>query len=226
MAIKRVTACTTNEEFIIDDNGRTGAVGSFMYLQFTATTSGTNISDGCYIIGGSGSGPVATVGSVVRDFNSCEDCITRSPVKTATSCIDNSTYSIQTFNSSTTPIIKSITGLTQLFNSTTVYLTFSEGSVPNGCYYLTSGNIANRNLVSSVTTGFTLCVECIDYLFQISGCNNSNSYILTGIVEGSGTTPGSVVTFKTPKPVWTNSRDSVRTQCDSVAIGGFNGLNS
>jgi hypothetical protein len=223
MAIRRVTSCTTNEVFIIQDNNR-ATVGTTEYLQFSSST--VNISDGCYNIGTGTGATVADVGSLIRGFNSCEDCITRSPVKTATSCIDNSTYFIQSFNPSTLPIIKAISGLTQLFDSTTVYLTFSEGSVPNGCYYLTSGNIANRNLVSSVTTGFTLCVECIDYLFQISGCNNSNSYILTGIVEGSGTTPGSVVTFNTPKPVWTNSRGSVRTQCDSVAIGGFNGLNS
>jgi hypothetical protein len=223
MAIRRVTSCTTNEVFIIQDNNRT-TVGTTEYLQFSSST--VNISDGCYNIGTGTGATVADVGSLVRGFDSCEDCITRSPVKTATSCIDNSTYFIQSFTSSSLPIIKSINVLPQLVNNTSEYLTFSEGSVPNGCYYLTSANTQNTNIVSTSTTGFTMCYECIDYLFQISGCNNSNSYILTGIVEGSGTTPGSVVTFNTPKPVWTNSRDSVRTQCDSVAIGGFNGLNS
>ena len=224
MGRRRVTGCTTNVEIIIEDNAVGISPGSgISYLQFS---SGSEYN-GCYIIGsaiGSSGSTVAGLAVAIYNFGSCEDCLTNSPVKTTTSCIDNSVYFIQSFNSSPRYVNKNT--LPQLVNDTSQYLTFSEGSVPNGCYYLTSANTQNTNIVSTSITGFTMCYECIDYLFQISGCNDSNSYILTGIVEGSGTTPGSVVTFNTPKPVWTNSRGSVRTQCDSVAIGGFNGLNS
>jgi hypothetical protein len=58
-----------------------------------------------------------------------------------------------------------------------------------------------------------------------TACTSNYTYVLRGIVEGSGTTPGSVVTFNTPKPVWTDSNNQVSLQCMSVAIGGFNGLN-
>lgn len=61
-----------------------------------------------------------------------------------------------------------------------------------------------------------------------TGCtNNIYTVNLVGIVSGTGSTEGSIVTFRTPTPVWTESDgSSVALQCSAVAIGGFNGLNS
>ena len=64
-----------------------------------------------------------------------------------------------------------------------------------------------------------------------TGCTNNNYTVnLVGYVPGTGSTDGSVVTFKTPTPVWSEAQltgpSNMSLQCSAVAIGGFNGLNS
>lgn len=59
--------------------------------------------------------------------------------------------------------------------------------------------------------------------------NNIYNTVVVGVANNlTGGT--SIVTFNTPKPVWTNSnytdQSQIAIQCGSVAIGGFNGLNS
>ena len=64
----------------------------------------------------------------------------------------------------------------------------------------------------------------------ITACTSSNPVNLVGYVPGTGSTVGSIVTFNTPAPVWTETSFSgpsnVALQCNAVALGGFNGLNS
>jgi hypothetical protein len=63
---------------------------------------------------------------------------------------------------------------------------------------------------------------------SITACTD-NYYVvdLVGYVPGTGTTVGNIETFDTPTPVWTNGiDDAVSLQCQSVALGGFNGLNN
>lgn len=64
----------------------------------------------------------------------------------------------------------------------------------------------------------------------ITACTSNYTVNLVGYVPGTGTTVGSIVTFNTPKPVWTNANQTdpsqVALQCSAVALGGFNGLNS
>jgi hypothetical protein len=64
-----------------------------------------------------------------------------------------------------------------------------------------------------------------------TGCTNNNYTVnLVGYVPGTGSTDGSVVTFKTPTPVWSEAEltgpSNMTLQWSAVAIGGFNGLNS
>lgn len=59
-----------------------------------------------------------------------------------------------------------------------------------------------------------------------TACTSNNTVNLVGYVPGTGLTAGTIVTFNTPKPVWTDSNNAVALQCSAVAIGGFNGLNS
>lgn len=59
-----------------------------------------------------------------------------------------------------------------------------------------------------------------------TACTSNYTVNLVGYVPGTGLTAGNVVTFNTPKPVWTDSNDVVALQCNAVTIGGFNGLNS
>lgn len=59
-----------------------------------------------------------------------------------------------------------------------------------------------------------------------TACTSNYTVNLVGYVPGTGLTAGNVVTFNTPKPVWTDSDDVIALQCNAVAIGGFNGLNS
>jgi hypothetical protein len=64
-----------------------------------------------------------------------------------------------------------------------------------------------------------------------TGCTNDNYTVnLVGYVPGTGSTDGTIVTFKTPKPVWSEGGltgpSNMAVQCSAVAIGGFNGLNS
>lgn len=63
-----------------------------------------------------------------------------------------------------------------------------------------------------------------------TACTSYYTVNLVGYVPGTGNTVGSVVTFNTPKPVWTDtdytSPSQVALQCNAVALGGFNGLNS
>lgn len=65
----------------------------------------------------------------------------------------------------------------------------------------------------------------------ITACTTSPYTVnLVGYVPGVGTAAGSVVTFNTPRPVWTEAEYSgpsdIALQCGAVTIGGFNGLNS
>jgi hypothetical protein len=50
--------------------------------------------------------------------------------------------------------------------------------------------------------------------------------VVTGYLPGTGTTTGSIVTFKTPTPVWGDATNTTDLQNSAVAIGGFNGLNN
>lgn len=59
-----------------------------------------------------------------------------------------------------------------------------------------------------------------------TACTSNYTVNLVGYVPGTGLTAGNVVTFNTPKPVWTDSDKVIALQCSAVAIGGFNGLNS
>jgi hypothetical protein len=64
-----------------------------------------------------------------------------------------------------------------------------------------------------------------------TGCTNTNLTVnLVGYLPGTGDTTGSIVTFRTPTPVWNEAlltgASNMALQCSAVAIGGFNGLNS
>lgn len=55
--------------------------------------------------------------------------------------------------------------------------------------------------------------------------NNLYNTVLVGVTNNvTGGT--SIVTFTTPKPQWTDGDKQTTIQCNSVALGGFNGLNS
>ena len=56
--------------------------------------------------------------------------------------------------------------------------------------------------------------------------NNYYNTVVTGYVPGTGATVGSIVTFNTPKPEWTDANGQQAKQCNAVTIGGFNGLNN
>jgi len=56
--------------------------------------------------------------------------------------------------------------------------------------------------------------------------NNYYNTQVVGYVPGTGDTVGSIVTFNTPKPEWTDGNSQRTIQCNAVTIGGFNGLNS
>lgn len=61
----------------------------------------------------------------------------------------------------------------------------------------------------------------------VTACTSYNTVVLTGYLPGTGSTTGTIVTFNTPKPVWTESDGtSIALQCSAVALGGFDGLNS
>jgi hypothetical protein len=63
-----------------------------------------------------------------------------------------------------------------------------------------------------------------------TACTSYYTTVVTGYVPGTGATTGTIVTFTTPKPVWSDNvskaTDVVSLQCNSVALGGFNGLNN
>jgi hypothetical protein len=60
-----------------------------------------------------------------------------------------------------------------------------------------------------------------------TACTSNNTAVVVGYVPGTGDTVGSIVTFNTPRPVWTESDgSSIALQCSAISLGGFNGLNS
>jgi len=63
-----------------------------------------------------------------------------------------------------------------------------------------------------------------------TACTNNNYNTVVVGVANNLTGGTDIVTFKTPKPVWTNAKYTDKSQeafqCGAVAIGGFNGLNS
>ena len=61
----------------------------------------------------------------------------------------------------------------------------------------------------------------------ITACTSNNTAVVVGYVPGTGQTVGTIVTFNTPRPVWTESDGtSIALQCSAITLGGFNGLNS
>jgi hypothetical protein len=61
----------------------------------------------------------------------------------------------------------------------------------------------------------------------ITGCtDNPYTVDLVGYLPGTGLTAGTIVTYNTPSPVWTSETGEVVLQCQSVELGGFNGLNN
>ncbi len=65
-----------------------------------------------------------------------------------------------------------------------------------------------------------------------TACTSYYTTVVTGYLPGSGSTTGNIVTYTTPKPVWSDNvsgvpgTNNVSLQCNSVALGGFNGLNN
>jgi hypothetical protein len=56
--------------------------------------------------------------------------------------------------------------------------------------------------------------------------NTNYETIVTGYLPGTGDTVGSIVTFDTPHPIYSNGENKEIIQMNAVTIGGFNGLNS
>ena len=59
-----------------------------------------------------------------------------------------------------------------------------------------------------------------------TACTSYYTTTITGYLPGTGQTTGSIVTYGTPTPQWSNTTGGTINQCDAVAIGGFNGLNN
>jgi len=58
-----------------------------------------------------------------------------------------------------------------------------------------------------------------------TACTSYYTTVVTGIANNlTGGT--AIVTFTTPKPVWTETDNQETLQCNGVALGGFNGLNN
>jgi hypothetical protein len=59
-----------------------------------------------------------------------------------------------------------------------------------------------------------------------TACTSYYTTIITGYLPGSGTTTGSVVTYGTPTPEWSNTTGGTVYECNAVTLGGMNGLNN
>ena len=67
-----------------------------------------------------------------------------------------------------------------------------------------------------------------------TACTSYYTTVVTGYLPGTGATTGTIVTYTTPKPVWSDNvsgvsgvtTNVVSLQCNGVALGGFNGLNN
>lgn len=59
-----------------------------------------------------------------------------------------------------------------------------------------------------------------------SACTSYYTTTITGYLPGSFPFTGSIVTFGTPTPVWSNTTGGTINECNAVTIGGFNGLNN
>jgi hypothetical protein len=74
---------------------------------------------------------------------------------------------------------------------------------------------------------FNIITYLLRKIMAITACTSYNTAVVTGFVPGSGASAGNVVTFTTPRPVWSESDGTqIALQCSGIAIGGFNGLNS
>jgi hypothetical protein len=74
---------------------------------------------------------------------------------------------------------------------------------------------------------FDIITYLLRKIMAITACTSYNTAVITGFLPGSGASAGNVVTFTTPRPVWTESDGTpIAIQCSAIAIGGFNGLNS
>lgn len=56
--------------------------------------------------------------------------------------------------------------------------------------------------------------------------DNYYATVITGYLPGTGETVGTIVTYTAPPAEWTDSDFAQAKQCNTVSLGGFNGLNS
>ena len=54
-----------------------------------------------------------------------------------------------------------------------------------------------------------------------TACTSYYTTTVTGFLPGSGTSAGNVVTFNTPKPVYSDYSGTTDLQCTAVTLGGF-----
>jgi hypothetical protein len=59
-----------------------------------------------------------------------------------------------------------------------------------------------------------------------TACTSYYTTTITGYLPGTGQTTGTIVTYGTPTPQWSNTTGGTINQCNAVTIGGFNGLNN
>lgn len=77
----------------------------------------------------------------------------------------------------------------------------------------------------SDVTGYS--PACDLYWLLLTGCtDNPYTVDLVGYLPGTGQTEGTIVTFKTPTPIWSSLTGQDVLECQSVTLGGFNGLNN
>jgi hypothetical protein len=107
------------------------------------------------------------------------------------------------------------------------YLTFLE-NVNSGCFTVGNATSSAATLVVATAVSFTnSCSDCLDYndgSALTGGTTNTQSGTI--VYEYCITCSGDTTTQAMPHAIYSNAQGRSVVQVDSVALGGFNGLNS
>jgi hypothetical protein len=107
------------------------------------------------------------------------------------------------------------------------YLTFLD-DVNSGCFTVGSITSSTPTVIVSTAISFTnSCSDCLDYndgSALTGGTTNTQSGTI--VYEDCITCSGDTFTQSLPHAIYSNAQGRSVIQVDSVALGGFNGLNS
>ena len=248
MAIRQITSCSSANTYAIDFGSFPVIGNSIYFITFTGATP-----QGCYTVGAVTTTPVDGV-STIDIYDNCLDClganptptptstttptvtptVTRTPTATPTSTVTPSVTATQTqtvtpsVTTTKTPTPSVTTTQTPTVTSSvtpTVTRTPTVTPTNTNTPSVTATNTLTPTKTPTNTPTPTTTPTPTPSMFALTG-GTTNTQNGTIVYEDCITCSGDTFTQALPHAIYSNAQGRSVVQVDSVALGGFNGLNS